>query len=54
MFSKKRKRAEQLRKELRECIDDAAYHFCNGNKQGYDFSVRRAALLNRQIKALRA
>lgn len=55
IFKKKKivQKVSHLRKELAEHLDDAAYHYCVGNCEGYNESVRRAIKVNRQIRTLR-
>lgn len=56
-FGKRKEREKQiarLRKELAEYLDNAAYHYCVGNCQGYNESVKMAIKANQKIKCLRA
>ena len=53
---KKRQNAKKithLRKELAEHLDNAAYHYCVGNSEGYNASVKMAMRTNQKIRSLR-
>lgn len=47
------KKITHLRKELAEHLDNAAYHYCAGNSEGYNASVKMAMKTNQQIRSLR-
>lgn len=55
IFKKKKiaKKVAHLRKELAEHLDNAAYHYCAGNCEGYNTSVKMAIKVNHQIRTLR-